>query len=85
MKPGPNCFWPTGRAARFVQLLQDFGHLSAEASDTVLLGGVEFEDQLLQGVLPLDDAKRMAAVLLFVQRSGSEEGVLSQDWPILFS
>lgn len=85
MTSSTNCFWPTGRATRFVQLLQDFGHLSTEAADTVLLGGVEFEDQLLQGMLPLDDAKRMAAVLLFVQRSGDAEGVLAQDWPILFS
>jgi len=75
----------TGRAARFVFMLRDFGHLDSDAVDRLLLGAVELRQAGVVGPIDLDEIKQAAAVLLFREDGSAIEGVLAADWPILFS
>lgn len=74
----------TGRATRFVHLLVDLGHLDQETANRVLVGVTE----LVQGrrVADIADVRRAAAMVLFpVDEQSPFDGVLAEDWPILFS
>ena len=75
----------TGAAARYLQVLEDFGHLTSGAPARVVLGAAELGLHE-NGSVRLDDVRRSAAILLFstAANDGTAE-VLSQDWPLLFS
>lgn len=74
----------TGRASRFVQLLVELGHLDHDTANRVLVGVTE----LVQGgrVADIGDVRRAAAMILFpTDEHHAFDGVLAEDWPILFS
>ena len=74
----------TGRAARFIQLLRDFGHLDEEGANQLLvgLGDVVGEHS---PVVDLHSVRRVASMVLFNNEQGPQQDVLAEDWPFLFS
>lgn len=81
----PRCIRLSGRAARYLLLLQDLGHLDAESADRLLiqLG----EDADLHGasgppVVDIDAVRRAAALLL---AAAEDPPPLQADWPLLFT
>ena len=81
----------TGRAQRWLRLLQEFGHLDearleellVQLADTGPASGAE-------GVVDLPVLRRAVAVALFgdgdaQQLKELEKGPLAEDWPFLFS
>lgn len=74
----------TGKAARFMQILQDFGHLDEDAALRLLLD-IEPSDDRDDDLADLDDARRAAAIALFERLDGDIGGILGEDWPLLFS
>jgi hypothetical protein len=76
----------TGRAARFVFLLRDFGHIDESGVDRLMLGASDLRDVDAVGPLTLQDVRRAAAVMVFSeQEEQMGKGLLAADWPILFS
>lgn len=75
----------TSQAAYFVQLLQDFGHLEGEVENELVLRSTEAAIASELGVISLELVRVAAADLLFQLRQGEYEGVLAEDWPLLFS
>ncbi len=73
----------SGRAARFVHMLRDFGHLDAEGADRLLLGAMDMLGP--GGVVELRDVRRAAAMMLFSDPGEPGSPHLAADWPILFS
>jgi hypothetical protein len=74
----------TGRAARYLQILQDFGHLDDEQVARVVLAVPGATGRRLP-LADLPDVRRAAASLLFDRSQGELDGVLAEDWPLLFS
>lgn len=74
----------SGKAARFVQILQDFGHLDEEQATRLLLE-IAPTGRLGDDVADLDDARRAIATALFEKFDGDPGGILAEDWPLLFS
>lgn len=74
----------TGRAGRFLRLLQEFGHLDDEAVSRIELGLGE-EGPPASGRLDLATARRASARALFEAHEGVVDGLLAEDWPLLFS
>ena len=76
----------TGRAARFMQLLHDFGHVDYDDLNRLLLGvgDVVTDDKR---VVDIDEVRRAAAMWLFPEGDSEDtlSGLLGEDWPILFS
>lgn len=77
-----------GRAARWAQLLLDFGHLDAEGLDRLLVAVAELAAEA--GHPPdrpvgLDVVRRAAAILLLPQDDLPLPHILEEDWPLLFS
>lgn len=73
----------SGKASRFLAMLQDFGHIDAQAADDIL---VALADTLPSGRAELDDVRRMAAAWLF--GDDGEPSILAslgEDWAMLFS
>lgn len=77
------CVQLSGRAMRFVQVLQELGHVDAESANRLLVGVGE----LTTGkVADLAEIRRAAAMMLFHQEEGpSQDSMMAEDWPILFS
>lgn len=76
----------TGRAARFVFLLRDFGHIDESGVDRLMLGASDLRSADVVGPLTLVDVRRAASVLLFGEKEAEmDKGLLAADWPILFS
>ena len=89
-----------GKSARWVQLLEDFGHLSPDDADRLLVGVAEImhaPSRPAGGVARKEwgtprhpatvdpqDLRRAAAMLLFSQ-SAEPGRALTEDWPLLFS
>ncbi|MEQ1506228.1 MAG: hypothetical protein ABMB14_28610 [Myxococcota bacterium] len=78
----------TGRAARWVHLLHDFGHLDDQGVDRLLIAVADLHAELGgadEGWIDLPLVRRAAAVLLTATR---EDGllplILEEDWPLLF-
>ena len=79
----------TGRAARWVHLLQDFGHLDTEAFDRLLIAVADLHAQLggkNDAWVDLPLVRRAAAVqLMAAQEEGPMSIILEEDWSLLFS
>ena len=78
----------TGRAARWVQLLQDFGHVDHDGADRLLVAVAELHAELggADGaVVDLPLVKRAAAMLFAPQADEPMPLILEEDWPLLFS
>ncbi len=81
----------TGRAARFLQVLQDFGHVDEGQLDQILsliAERVGRSDREVYVDLPV--VRRFAATFLFGRGATEdleelEDSVLAEDWPLLFS
>ncbi|MCA9491192.1 MAG: hypothetical protein KC621_14780 [Myxococcales bacterium] len=76
-----------GRAARWLRLLQDFGHLDADGQDRLLVAVAELAAE--SGHPPdlpvgLDLVRRAAAILLLPDDLPMSQ-ILEEDWPLLFS
>lgn len=73
----------TGRAMRFVLLLQELGHLDQDTANRVMVG---VADLASGGLADIADVRRAAAMVLFpADEHPTFEGLLAEDWPILFS
>ena len=76
----------TGRAAKFVALLQEYGHLDDEGAEDVLVDVAEFLGTPKGRKVDLADVRRFAASALFDTEGGDAgPAALSEDWPLLFS
>ena len=73
----------TGRALRFLQLMQDFGHVEDVSRIVLDLPRFGFPDD--NGVYDLDTVKRAVASAILEERPEGVSGLLAQDWPLLFS
>lgn len=76
----------TGRAQRFLQMLQEFGHLDEEGVGDLLMSLRVSHPS--RGVALADlDAVRMAAAVVMFARSDPEapDPMMAEDWPLLFS
>jgi hypothetical protein len=79
-----------GKSARWVQMLEDFGHLSPDDADRLLVGVgelvVEGPQRLGQRAVSVDGrAVRRAAAMLLFSQSVEVSKALDEDWPLLFS
>lgn len=74
----------TGRAARFVELLGEYGHLDTEALNRVLLGAAELDPSGGAEPVDVDVVRRAAAMVLFPSLEVGD-AALVEDWPLLFS
>lgn len=77
----------TGRAARWMQLLEDFGHLDPDGIDRVMVGVADLCPPGPDGarVADLAEVRRAAAMVLFPATLGRSGSLLDEDWPLLFS
>lgn len=72
----------TGKAAQFLLLLQDFGHLDETTADRILLDIGAANDG---ASIDLDMVRRAVAEVLFAGAGGLlSEGQLGEDWTLLF-
>lgn len=87
MEPGPVAVSLSGRAARWIQLLQEFGHLDAGGADRLIVAAADLHAEL--GVpgdrIDLGTVRRAAAMVLFPTGPHDPSPVLEDDWPLLFS
>jgi hypothetical protein len=76
----------TGRASRFLQIIEDLGHLDGEGVHEVMLALDSSPDVTGAVLADLDSVKQAAASVLFM-RAGELgiDGILAEDWPLLFS
>jgi hypothetical protein len=77
----------TGRAARWVQLVQDFGHLDQDGVDRLLIAVADLhaEGMGTDGLIDLPAVRRAAAILLaHPPDDGELPLILEEDWPLLF-
>jgi len=78
----------SGRGARFVQLLHDFGHIDSEGADRLLVAVAELHTELggeLDEPADVDLVRRAAAMLFAPPGEDSISPLLEEDWPLLFS
>ena len=75
----------TGRASRFLQIVRDLGHLDNAGVETVMLTIAEEAGRQGATVVDLPAVRRQVAAGLFGDLVESEQGVLSEDWRLLFS
>lgn len=82
MKPAHNRVEP--RAARYLELLVEFGHLEQREIQQVILASCETWSG--QGPVPLKAVQRVAATMLVGEGAPVHKGkdILSADWPLLF-
>jgi hypothetical protein len=76
----------TGRAARFLQMMQDLGHLDEESKSQVLLSVRVANPSRAPAWVDVDTVRSATAMILFHRLEGEEvSGILSEDWPLVFS
>lgn len=78
----------TGRATRWVHLLQDFGHLDLDGVDRLLIAVADLHAELggpPGGWIDLPVVRRAAAMLLTATDDGQLPAILEEDWQLLFS
>jgi hypothetical protein len=79
----------TGKAARWIQLAEEFGHLTGDDIDRLLVGAAELSptaaDATVSRPAPIDEhlLRRAAAIMLFGNLDDSP--ALEEDWTLLFS
>jgi len=82
----------TGPAFRFAMLLREFGHLDDAGLNELLITSAEAvepsDDPTDEPEVDVAVVRRLAAGLLFARGGAdltSDEGILAEDWPLLFS
>ena len=76
----------TGRAAKFVQVLKDWGHLDEEGINQLLALVAELHGTPTGATADLSAVKRAATILMFDAAGMSEQDrLLNEDWSLLFS
>jgi hypothetical protein len=79
----------TGRASRWVQLLQEFGHLDSDGADRLLVAVAELHADLGGedgAIVDLPLVRRAAAMLLVpTELPDGLPQLLDDDWPLFFS
>lgn len=81
---GPRQIRLTGRAARLIQMLTDFGHMDAAAADSVLVAlSTQFGTDGHAALVDLPQVRVVVASLLSEHLS-MEGGSLQEDWGPLF-
>lgn len=80
----------TGRAHRFLNLLQDFGHIDDGRIDELLVTVAEMGGPGAETTIDLPVVRRVAAIFLFGNGHPDalqdlDQGILAEDWPFLFS
>lgn len=76
----------TGRAARWLELVKDYGHLDDETLDALLTAIAEDYGEPGEALVDLPEVRRIAAELLFDRSPEGEDGddVVAEDWALLF-
>ena len=76
----------TGRAARWLHLLQDLGHIDLSTADELVMAASDLHRELAHegNRIDLDTVRQAAAMLLFTNDS-EPTTMLDDDWPLLFS
>ena len=76
----------TGRAARWLELVKDYGHLDEEALDMLLVEIADDFGEPVEALVDLPVVRRIAAELLFDRSPEGEDGddVVAEDWALLF-
>ena len=75
-----------GQAARFLTLLQDYGHVDPVRADELLLLVADVYGDEEEQPVGLDALRRLAAMWLYdAVGTSDDEGALAEDWPLLFS
>jgi hypothetical protein len=76
----------TGRAVRFLDMMQDLGHLDEEAKSQVLLSVRSTQQSRGATWVDVDTVRSATAMVLFHRLDGEPiAGVLGEDWPLVFS
>ena len=77
----------TGRAARFLRMLVDLGHLDDDGADRLVLAISDARGGPVEVLVDLPTVRRLSAVLLFERAGdGTAQGrLVDQEWPLLFS
>ncbi len=79
----------TGKAARWIRLAEDFGHVGGDDIDRLLVGAAELSpgaaDATYFRPAPIDEhlLRRAAAIMLF--GNVAESPSLEEDWALFFS
>lgn len=73
----------SGRAARFVDLLQDYGHLDDQGANRLLVTVAELRGGSDESPIDLDAVRKVAAMVLFSDEEPA--AALTEDWRYLFS
>ncbi len=76
----------TGRAARWLHLLQDLGHVDLATADELIMAASDLHRELHHegNRVDLDTVRQAAAMLLFTS-DAEPTTMLDDDWPLLFS
>ncbi len=76
----------TGRAARWLTLLRDYGHLDEALLDALFAAMADELGQSREALVDVHDVQRLAARLLFDRSPEGEDGtdVIAEDWSLLF-
>jgi hypothetical protein len=78
----------SGRAARWIKVLSDFGHLTPESLDRLYVAVADLahaEGLRADRAIDLPLVRRAAALILDPAAEESLSPHLDEDWPILFS
>ena len=76
----------TGRAARWLHLLQDLGHIDLATADELVMAASDLHRELLNEGVRVDlDTVRQAAAMLLFNSDVEPTTMLDDDWPLLFS
>jgi hypothetical protein len=79
----------SGRAARWIRLLQDFGHLDQEGTDRLLIAVADLHAETGgadDALVDLPEVRRAAALILTgAPDDGQLPMILEEDWQLLFS
>ncbi len=77
----------TGRAARWIQLLHDFGHVDQEGMDRLYVAVAELAAEAghpADRPVDVDLVRRAAAILLLPDGDRALTQILEEDWSLLF-
>jgi hypothetical protein len=78
----------TGKAARFIALLSEFGHIDQTLEHDVLMTLADHLPKASKDreqVAHLADVRRSVATAMFDTAPELPGGILEDDWPLLFS